>query len=370
VSGAYDRAIYARPGPFEAAMGEVRGGTAYAVSAAMRFLAALALLAIGFGAGWTFRDSNAPDAPVRAERQEASRGSEAKADETPEAPPPGYTSTPAPEAPSLAGDEQPDTPTEEPDPVASPESEEPDPEAKKLATFMRSMLPLLKMQSVREGRDEASELAKLLGLDEYREKQIAEAIANDKVRKLEEGVIPILEGKEADEEMIANLSETDGMTGALEKDLALVLNTHELDTVKTHYREQHEKSRREAIDAEVKGLAIPDLSEDQERELRTLLKAEQGDGVSMSSGTSTSSKSGFRMKMTKSLSKDGIVESLDDEYKQRREKLAVFLSTEQLAHLDKQHEEEREEAKAAAGMMGGLFGAISVGTKTETSKDG
>ena len=55
----------------------------------------------------------------------------------------------------------------------------------------------------------------------------------------------------------------------------------------------------------------------------------------------------------------------------RRESLAGFLSTEQLAHLDKQHEEERKEAEAAAGMMGGMFGAFmtSAPSRQET-KDG
>ena len=75
--------------------------------------------------------------------------------------------------------------------------------------------------------------------------------------------------------------------------------------------------------------------------------------------------------MTNSMSKDGIVKGLDEDYKTRRESLTGFLSTEQLAHLDKRHEEERKEAEATAGAIGGMFGAFMTSTPSKSeSKDG
>ena len=65
-----------------------------------------------------------------------------------------------------------------------------------------------------------------------------------------------------------------------------------------------------------------------------------------------------------------MVEALDESYREHRERVARFLSNEQLAHLDKLHELDREEAKAAAGMMGGMMGAISVGRKEAPKKEG
>ena len=44
---------------------------------------------------------------------------------------------------------------------------------------------------------------------------------------------------------------------------------------------------------------------------------------------------------------------------------------EQLAHLDKRHEEERKEAEATAGAIGGMFGAFMTSTPSKSeSKDG
>jgi len=337
----------------------------------MRFLASLALLAVGFGVGWTFRDSQTVDGPSRAERKEASRS-------------PVVTESPAATEPAVIppqshphGPPPPPPPAVDPDPEAEPataaptepaDAPESDEEAKKLAKFMRGMLPLMKMQSTREGRVEARKLAELLKLDEHREKQIAELIATDKVRKLEEGLLPMLEGKEPDEAMLANMQETDGMTKALQDDLALVLNANELDTVKTHYREEREEMQRQAVESQIKGLAIPELTADQERELRAVLTAENDARASIQNGPTSSSGNGFRMKMKSSLSGDGMVEALDESYREQREKLARFLSTEQLAHLDKRHELDREEAKATAGMMGGLMGAIAVRTSSEEPK--
>jgi hypothetical protein len=337
----------------------------------MRFLASLALLAIGFGAGWTFRDSQPADGPSRAAPQEAARTTEPAVEETPEDLPPAYApkkGAPTPSAETVAGDS---TSLTAPEAKGEDEPEvEQDPEAAKLAKFMRSMLPLLKMQSVSEGRAMARELAELLQLDERREKQLAELFAKDKVRKLEEGLLPMLEGKKPDETMLANMQETDGMTKTLQDEMIRVLNANEMDTVRSHYREQREEARRQAVEAQIKGLAIPDLTTDQERELRAVLTAENEQRANIQNGPTSGAGSGFGMKMTSSLSKDGMVEALDESYREHRERVARFLSTEQLAHLDKRHELDREEAKATAGMMGGLMGAISVGRSEPPKEDG
>ena len=55
------------------------------------------------------------------------------------------------------------------------------------------------------------------------------------------------------------------------------------------------------------------------------------------------------------MSAKGLVTELEKTYAVRREKLAGFLSSEQLAQVDKVHKAELEDAKAAMSIFGGML---------------
>jgi predicted Ser/Thr protein kinase len=61
--------------------------------------------------------------------------------------------------------------------------------------------------------------------------------------------------------------------------------------------------------------------------------------------------------LSKELSEDEVVKTLEESYKARREKLSTFLAPAQLERLDEHHKQEVEEARLAAGIFGGLLGA-------------
>jgi len=314
----------------------------------MKLLAAIALVLIGGAAGWFLRDSQDQSAQVRSGRTAQMRETPA-----PEATPP---------AQKPAGDAAVKTPSA-PD-VTKPDekADEIDPEMKQFATLMKSMLPLIKISGKRDAVNKAAELAELLGLDEFRQKQLAEALEKDSVRKIEEGLLPMLEGKEPDEAMLANLQEKDGMTKALQDDMALILNNSEMEQVRTHYREQEAKQVAESIEHEIVSLGIPDLSKDQEDQLRALLRAEH----EVDQNDSPQTVADVKRKMQGSgvgSSKESMLAALDESYNKRRAELSVFLTPVQLAYMDKQHAEERKEREAMAGAMGGMFGGFMTARK-------
>ena len=57
------------------------------------------------------------------------------------------------------------------------------------------------------------------------------------------------------------------MSAGLERDLAGILNAHEIDRVRESLRKEKEAEARAELDSKVSALALPDLTADQERRL-------------------------------------------------------------------------------------------------------
>ncbi|MEM8884293.1 MAG: hypothetical protein AAGD14_09505 [Planctomycetota bacterium] len=298
----------------------------------MRILIAIALVLIGTAVGWFLRGAvDAP--PTRAHRTD--RGASEPVVVVRSSP--MTESAPAPSEPAR---EDPDPePERETRPASDPESK-PDPEQAKMAKIFRGMLPIMRMQFAREAKEEAAQLRERLGLTDEQEKKFAEILRAFRLRAIEEGVLPLMEGVEPTPETYALLQTQDGIAPALETELGTALSAHQIERYKEHNREVAAKQRAEEVEESFKALAIPDLDEEQARQVRAVLDVElreRGGQAGMSGGGFS-----FRMK-----SDESVQSSPAERLQKRRERLAPFLRPDQLEHLDRMHAEELESIAAS-----------------------
>jgi hypothetical protein len=318
-------------------------------------VAAVVLLGLGIAAGYFLRASEEETDKPRAQRAASHR-------ETPEdtgprreppAPPPDVaTETDRASASETAGDTDeiatPGEKNEQADPEKATEAKD---EKQAMLAFLKGALPLIKASSQQDAIREAAELAVLLKLAPHREKQLADVLAKEAAREIE-AIIPLLEGEEPDPAALMDMAETDGMSGALQRDLGLILNANEMDGVREHYRRKEEEARKEQIESEIDDLALPDLTDDQRGRLREVIRAE----VDGEADDQPVSGEALRGKLDEQLSKEGIVAAMEERHRSRREKLAAFLTPDQLRRLDAHHEAEKKNAELAAGMFGAMIG--------------
>ncbi|MCZ6788208.1 MAG: hypothetical protein O7E54_13695, partial [Planctomycetota bacterium] len=242
-----------------------------------------------------------------------------------------------------------------PVPVPAEQAEEAEAKEKKadpMMNFLKAASPLMKRSAERNAKEKAAALAKLLNLAPHRAKQLEELMDKHALKK-DVKMQPLFDGGELDPADLMELRESeDGIPVGLERDLATVLNGNEVDQVKEHYREEKERKLEARVESEFEGLALTDLTEEQRVRLREVLRAEATDESAKKDQMPMSAKG-----LKEMMSEKGLVTQLEKRYAARREKLAGFLSSEQLAQADKMHKAELEDAKAAMSIFGGFLAA-------------
>ena len=165
------------------------------------------------------------------------------------------------------------------------------------------------------------------------------------------------------------MHEPDGlMSVGLERDLNTILNGNEMEDVRSHLEKKKERAIDEQVENNLKEIALPDLDEDQERQLREVLRSDIT-AKSVDGAEPPTTPAELRRKLTEEMDSESLVKKLDEAHREKREKLAVFLTPPQLERLDAYHAQQKRQALLAADMFGSMVGG-NVGAKVEvkTSK--
>jgi len=222
------------------------------------------------------------------------------------------------------------------------------------------MMPLLKHSMESDARERARKLAQELKLPPERAKQLADVMA----KHASSGLEVLQKVSDGDETAMTMLGEStfdsDALSPALERDLEGVLTPAEMEGVREHYRKQREESIRQQVESEFDELDLPNLDEPQAAKLREVLRGELEEGGNHGSVMVRAFGEGMDKPQDPNApeanASDLLVKSMEAAHQARRDKLAPFLSAEQLKRLDEAHARKVEETKAFSKLIGGVAG--------------
>jgi len=287
----------------------------------MRTAVAIVLLAVGFGAGYLVRGLSAP--------REAPRSAPApSAADLPAPPPPqerAPESVPPPVAPEPAAPESAaagDSPAPELAPGESLESE--------MNAMVKSQMPMWKSIAGSHAKRQGALLAAELKLDSARAEQLAAVLAAEAARQVELSMGAFFgEGKgEPDPDMfLAMQSGIAVVTPELEAELARFLSASEIVGVRDYVAKERERQQEQLVDMQVSMLAIPDMTQDQQKRVREVFRV--GD---------TYRKDMVRFSrlmrdpatFERILTEEGMRELLEESFRPRRETMATILTPQQM----------------------------------------
>ena len=212
--------------------------------------------------------------------------------------------------------------------------------AKSLGTLMKAAKPFMELQAKKEATELAKVLAEKLGLDEERAKLLAEILTAEKTKQMER-VFTMFDSEEGlDLEKMMEMEKPDGLlSDEAEEELARHFSQSELDGIKDHMKAEKERKINEAFDLQIDTMGIPDLSDDQRTQMRTILQ-NPGDNGAMD-------KKMFRDMLTgkgDGLTEENLKRTMEASFERRRERVRAVLSPEQF-------EKYRESEKSQMEMM-------------------
>jgi hypothetical protein len=265
----------------------------------------IAIFLVGLGAGWVLREATLP------------RESRAR---------PARVEVPAP----------PETPRESPRPPATVNAPETPPEAaaKESAPaasggdfkgMIESQIPAMKGYVSAAAKTTGREMASRLGLEGMRAERLAQVIAEDAARQVEEMFRALLGEGEAKIDPDAAF----GMQGVpaklstgAEHELATFLSGDEIGAVRAELEIEHEKQVDRAMEMQVAMMAIPDLTAEQRTQVKALLREEGAAGDQAKVFAET-------MRAPEKLEGDGLEETMERSFAPRREKMRRLLDARQ-----------------------------------------
>jgi hypothetical protein len=279
----------------------------------MKNLQSIALLILGFAAGFLARDltlekprSRTP-APVSAA--------------SPQPPAPAFPAevsvAPAPEATSPAPPPTPASP-----PADAPEPEDP------LRELTQAQIPAMRAFASGQAKHRAELLAARLRLDPARAARLAQVFADEAARQVDLAFGMFFGDVELDPDLLLALWGGPGaLTPELERELAAFLGTDEIVATREFVKREQERQREQAIDMQVAMLGIPDLTDDQRTRVREVFGDMGAYAADMTRFAKVMREPGsFERVFTEA----GMREIMEEGFRVRREKMRGILNAAQM----------------------------------------
>ena len=223
--------------------------------------------------------------------------------------------------------------------------------AKSLGTLMKAAKPFMELQAKKEATELAKVLAEKLGLDEERAKLLAEILTAEKTKQMEQ-VFTMFDSEEGlDFEKMMEMEKPDGLlSDETEEELARHFSQSELDGIKDHMKAEKERKINEAFDLQIDTMGIPDLSDDQRTQMRTILQKSDDNPME---------KKLFRDMLTgkgDGFSEETLKRTLESSFERRRERVRAVLSPEQFEKYRESEKSQMEMMKAGMQLFASFAG--------------
>ncbi|MHC4340295.1 MAG: hypothetical protein ACYSX0_08805 [Planctomycetota bacterium] len=307
----------------------------------MRIVGIVALLLIGFVAGWVVRDVTREEARQRTPKSETRtlRGpvvveteGDASAVATPEAAPDPVS----PEAATEVAGEQPGEAEEDP-----------------IEKWVRAQSTQWKAWASMQSGQRIEALLKELGFDEATAQAIEEAIAKEAERQTERAIQMFLGEEAVDPDAFGYfMGLPPELSPELERELATFLNDAEIDELRQGFKKTHDKQMRNLADMQIGMMPIPDMTTNQRQRMQGLFSSKNLMAEQLTQFAEFTSDRG---KMRELIQGKALNEAMERQFAPTRDRVKEILTPQQMEGYRKYEQMLIQQAEVGIKMFGALL---------------